>query len=71
MSAEVAVSWRSYLSGDDCKFRFACNTHLRYAAHQLAFLSLRRSHWARAYSRAYRKRGHDHHQALRALGIGI
>lgn len=48
-------------------FRFACNTALRAAAHQLAFLSLRRSEWARAYYAAGRKRGQPHHHALRAL----
>ena len=50
------------------KFRFACNTHLRYAIHQVAWLSLQRSEWARAYYTQYRKRGHGHHAALRALG---
>jgi transposase len=50
------------------KFRFACNKHLRHAVHQLAFLSLRQSEWARAYYRDYRKRGHTHPEALRALG---
>ena len=50
------------------KFRFACNTHLRYAVHQVAWLSLQRSEWARAYYAQYRKRGHGHHAALRALG---
>jgi len=49
-------------------FRFACNTHLRYAVHLLAFLSLRQSEWARAYYQRYRARGHTHHQAVRALG---
>ncbi len=50
------------------KFRFACNTHLRAAVHQLAFLSLRHSEWARAYYDRCRRRGHAHHRALRALG---
>lgn len=50
------------------KFRFACNTHLRYAIHQVAWLSLQRSEWARASYAQYRKRGHGHHAALRALG---
>jgi len=49
-------------------FRFACNTTLRDAMHQLAFLSLPHSLWARAYYARYRERGHTHHQALRALG---
>ena len=50
------------------KFRFACNTPLRDALHQLAFLSLSHSVWARAYYDGYRARNHTHHQALRALG---
>jgi len=49
------------------KFRFACNTHLRAAIHQLAFLSLRHSEWARVYYDRCRRRGHPHHHALRAL----
>jgi len=49
------------------KFRFACNTHLRYAVHHLAFVSLRHSEWARAYYDRCRRRGHRHHHALRAL----
>lgn len=49
-------------------FRFACNTQLRAAVHQLAFLSLQRSDWAHAYYTACRKRGHQHQHALRALG---
>jgi transposase len=57
-------------SGKHCvvKFRFACNTVLRDAMHQLAFLSLPHSLWARAYYDGYRARGHTHHEALRALG---
>jgi transposase len=50
------------------KFRFACNTHLRAAVHQLAFLSLRHSEWARTYYDRCRGRGHAHHHAVRALG---
>ncbi len=49
------------------KFRFACNVHLRQAVHQFAFQSLQHSDWARAYYDRCRKRGHGHHQALRAL----
>ena len=49
-------------------FRWACNMHLRYAAHTLAFVSLCRSDWAPAYYRQQRARGHGHHRALRALG---
>ena len=49
------------------RYRFACNHHLRAAAHQMAFLSLRHSEWARAYYQRCRQRGHRHHHALRAL----
>jgi transposase len=49
------------------KFRFACNLHLRQAAHQFAFQSLSKSEWARAYYDRCRKRGHGHHHAVRAL----
>jgi transposase len=48
-------------------FRFACNTHLRDAAHQFALQSLQQSEWARAYYDRCRRRGHRHHHALRAL----
>lgn len=50
------------------QFRFACNTHLRYAVHQLAWLSVGRCEWARGYYKAQRARGHSHHRAVRALG---
>ena len=50
------------------RFRFACNSHLRYASDWLAFLSLRQSEWARVYDQRQRARGHSHHRALRALG---
>lgn len=49
------------------RFRFACNRHLRAAAHALAFLSLRQSEWARRYYKQYRARGHRHHETVRAL----
>jgi hypothetical protein len=49
-------------------FRFACDKALRYVVDQVAFLSLRSSEWARAYYDEQRAGGHDHHQALRALG---
>lgn len=49
------------------KFRFACNLHLRDAAQQFAFQSLRQSEWALAYYTRCRGRGHPHHYALRAL----
>lgn len=50
------------------KFRFACNTHLRTAVYQLAFLSLRHSEWARAYYDRCRGRGQNHYHALRTVG---
>ena len=49
-------------------FRFACNKRLRHAVNRLAFLSLRYSTWAPAYYRQQRRKGHTHHQSLRALG---
>lgn len=49
-------------------FRFSCNKHLRYATYWMAFVSLSRSEWAKAYYQRQRDRGHTHHQALRALG---
>jgi len=50
------------------QFRFACNTHLRYAVHQLAWLSVGRCEWARGYYKEQRARSHSHHRAVRALG---
>src|SRR2546426_39944 len=50
------------------RFRFACDKALRYVVDQVAFLSLGKSEWARAYYDRQRARGHDHHPALRALG---
>ena len=47
--------------------RRACDKHFRQTMHQLAFASLTRCAWARAYYDAYRARGHGHHAALRAL----
>jgi transposase len=47
--------------------RRACDKHFRQTMHQLAFSSLTRCSWARAYYDAYRARGHGHHAALRAL----
>lgn len=48
-------------------FRFGCNKWLRTAAHQLAWISLPKSEWARAYYDRHRAQGHSHHHALRAL----
>lgn len=49
-------------------FRFACDKQLRYAVDQLAWMSLQRCEWARAYYDEQRGRGHRHRRALRALG---
>ena len=49
-------------------FRFACDKPLRFVVDQVAFLSLQRSEWARAYYDQQRARGHRHRHALRALG---
>jgi hypothetical protein len=53
--------------GVTVRFRLACNTQLRDAAHQFALHSLTASEWARAYYDQCRRRGHRHHHALRAL----
>jgi transposase len=50
------------------QFRFACDKALRDLVDQVAFLSLAKCEWARAYYDQQRARGHDHHSALRALG---
>jgi transposase len=49
-------------------FRFACNKHLRYTIYWFAFVSLNQCEWAKLYYRQQRAKGHDHPQALRALG---
>jgi transposase len=49
-------------------FRFACNKHLRYALYWFSFVSLNHSQWAKIYYRQQRAQGHNHSQALRALG---
>src|SRR5213594_2373204 len=50
------------------EFRFSCNKQLRYAVYWFAFISINRSEWAKAFYRDQRARGHNHPQALRALG---
>jgi transposase len=50
------------------QFRFACNKLLRYASYWFSFNSLNRCEWANKYYRDQRRKGHSHHQALRALG---
>jgi transposase len=49
-------------------FRFSCNKMMRHLAYWLAFVSLKQSEWANHYYREQRAKGHNHHQALRALG---
>ena len=49
-------------------FRFACNKHLRYTMYWFSFVSLNHSEWAKLYYRGQRDKGHNHPQALRALG---
>jgi transposase len=49
-------------------FRFSCNKVMRHASYWLAFVSLNRSEWANHYYRDQRAKGHNHHQAIRALG---
>jgi transposase len=54
--------------------RIAGNKRLRDALYLQAFAALNRSPGARAYYDTHRKRGHTHHQALRALAnrlVGI
>ena len=49
-------------------FRFACNKHLRYSMYWFSFVSINNSEWAKLYYRSQRDKGHNHPQALRALG---
>jgi transposase len=49
-------------------FRFACNKQLRYSMYWFSFVSLNNSEWAKLYYRGQRDKGHNHPQALRALG---
>src|SRR5262245_16057081 len=50
------------------QFRYACKKRLRHALYWFAFNSLKRCEWANRYYRDQRAKGHNHHQALRALG---
>ena len=49
-------------------FRFACNKHLRYSMYWFSFVSINNSEWAKLYYRGQRDKGHNHPQALPALG---
>lgn len=70
LQAEAGVVPVTKASGKSrvVQFRFSCNKHLRHAVYWLAFVSLNRSEWAKTYYRNQRARGHNHPQALRALG---
>jgi transposase len=50
------------------QFRSACNNHLRQGIYWFSFNSLSRCEWAKKYYRNQRAKGHNKHQALRALG---
>ena len=50
------------------QFRSACNKHLRQTLYWFSFNSLSRCEWAKKYYRDQRAKGHNKHQALRALG---
>jgi transposase len=70
LQAEAGVVPITKASGKSriVQFRFACNKHLRYALYWFSFVSLNHSEWAKIYYRQQRAKGHDHPQALRALG---
>jgi transposase len=50
-------------------FRWACPKFLRQSFHEWAGHSMGKSVWARAYYQQQRKRGQDHHAAVRALAF--
>jgi transposase len=50
-------------------FRWACPKFLRQSFHEWAGHSMGKSAWARAYYQQQRKRGQDHHAAVRALAF--
>jgi len=70
LQAEAGVVPVTKASGKSrvVQFRFSCNKQLRHAAYWFSFVSLNRSEWANRYYRDQRAKGHNHHQALRALG---
>jgi transposase len=51
------------------KWRWSCPTFLRQTFHEWAWLSTRRSVWARQYYDTQRERGKSHHAAVRALAF--
>jgi transposase len=50
-------------------FRWACPKFLRQSFHEWAGHSIAQSVWARAYYQQQRKRGKDHHAAVRSLAF--
>ncbi|MBV9340104.1 MAG: IS110 family transposase [Acidobacteria bacterium] len=50
-------------------FRWACPKFLRQSFHEWAGHSIAQSTWARAYYQQQRRRGSDHHAAVRALAF--
>lgn len=50
-------------------WRWACPKFLRQTFHEWAWLSARKSQWARAYYDQQRARGKSHHAAVRALAF--
>ena len=50
-------------------FRWACPKFLRQSFHEWAGHSIGQSAWARAYYQQQRRRGSDHHAAVRALAF--
>ena len=50
-------------------WRWACPKFLRQTFHEYAWLSVRKSEWAKAYYDKQRGRGKSHHSAVRALAF--
>ena len=50
-------------------FRWACPKFLRQSFHEWAGHSIVQSEWARAYYQQQRRKGHTHHEAVRALAF--
>src|SRR5262249_7465514 len=50
-------------------FRWACPKFLRQSFHEWAGHSIAQSAWARAFYQQQRRRGSDHHAAVRALAF--
>jgi transposase len=67
-AGKAPVTRRSGKSELVVSTRLACNGHLRDAAQQWAFCSLRSSGWAREFYDGQIAKGKQHNAALRALG---